>query len=236
MHGCYVDRDLAFGSFGTDVSCLQEHLGRVARTRGAQGTSRLYEGPVTGHFGEKTQEAVAAWQVRRLWRLGRRRRAADSVCVCVCEALSGCEGLGGGGHLVILTRKICFVPFGVGASVLLPVCIATRDNIGSEANTRAVCLISIRGVLMRGSIGCPDPAKAKSARLAQAKWRTRCVSPRRALQEAAVVGASPVLYTYAEGIRRCVHGRCVTRAFRDFTHRSNCAKVCCASRHCLKHH
>ena len=117
MHGCYVDRDLAFGSFGTDVSCLQEHLGRVARTRGAQGTSRLYEGPVTGHFGEKTQEAVAAWQVRRLWRLGGRRRAADSVCVRV--ALCGCEGLGGGGRLVILTREICFVPFGFGP----PACV-----------------------------------------------------------------------------------------------------------------
>ena len=92
--GCYVDRDLAFGSFGTDVrpagtrarypppratrteltsapawtarvqvSCLQEHMGRMT-TRSRGGAAKLYEGPVTGHFGERTQEAVAAWQAR----------------------------------------------------------------------------------------------------------------------------------------------------------------------------
>lgn len=52
--GCYVERELSFGSFGTDVSCLQDHLR----------TEQLYKGKLTGHYGSLTRDAVAAWQVQ----------------------------------------------------------------------------------------------------------------------------------------------------------------------------
>lgn len=67
--GCYVDRELTFGSFGTDVSCLQEHLQ----------TENLYEGKLTGHYGTLTRDAVTAWQVRiSRWRI---------VVIYVCNIL-----------------------------------------------------------------------------------------------------------------------------------------------------
>ncbi|CAI7861501.1 unnamed protein product [Closterium sp. NIES-53] len=49
---CYFHRDLKRGSYGGDVSCLQEYL----RTEGL-----LYEEP-SGYFGTATEEAVIKWQ------------------------------------------------------------------------------------------------------------------------------------------------------------------------------
>ncbi|CAI5978834.1 unnamed protein product [Closterium sp. NIES-64] len=49
---CYFHRDLKRGSYGGDVSCLQEYL----RTEGF-----LYEEP-SGYFGTATEEAVIKWQ------------------------------------------------------------------------------------------------------------------------------------------------------------------------------
>ena len=75
MFGCYIDRDLSFGSFGFDVSCLQHHLSNVeardrkrfrrrsnAKDDGSEGRG-LFAGKMTGYYGHETRDAVAAWQV-----------------------------------------------------------------------------------------------------------------------------------------------------------------------------
>ena len=78
MFGCYIERDLRPGSFGFDVSCLQHHMssveqGRRGRRRSAKDSETeengessgtgLYNGKMTGYYGEETRNAVARWQV-----------------------------------------------------------------------------------------------------------------------------------------------------------------------------
>jgi len=56
---CYFYRDIGAGSYGGDVNCLQQFLNRKGLLR---------EEP-TGYYGEKTETAVASWQVSKTTKL-----------------------------------------------------------------------------------------------------------------------------------------------------------------------